>query len=318
MAAIQSEVAPSQIAAFRRFNRIYTRFLGTLNEGFLRTEYTFAEGRVLYELATGSGQTAETQAKAIAEALDMDAGYLSRILSKFEKAGLVERRTSKDDSRAVDLRLTPRGRAAIRTLNQRAQKQARVLLQSLPASQRARFIAAIQTIEGVVQGKQPDLPPFTLRAHRPGDMGMVVALEGAGYVEQFGWDGAFEGLAARIVADFIDHFDPERERCWIAETDGHHVGHIFLVRHPDQPGTAKLRLLYVDPSARGLGLGKTLVNECVQFARSAGYKKITLWTQSVLTAAHRIYQRAGFKLVKEDPHHSFGHDLIGQTWELSL
>ncbi|HEX4067542.1 MAG TPA: helix-turn-helix domain-containing GNAT family N-acetyltransferase [Acidobacteriaceae bacterium] len=318
MPAIQPEVAPPQIAAFRRFNRLYTRFLGTLNEGFLRTEYTFAEGRVLYELATGSGQTAETQAKAIAEALDMDAGYLSRILSKFEKAGLVERRTSKDDSRAVDLRLTPRGRGAIRTLNQRADKQARALLQSLPASLRARFIAAIQTIEGVVQGKRSDLPPFTIRTHRPGDMGMVVALEGAGYIEQFAWDGAFEGLAARIVADFIDHFDPERERCWIAETDGRHVGHIFLVRHPDQPETAKLRLLYVDPSARGLGLGNTLVDECVRFARSAGYKKITLWTQSILTSAHRIYQRAGFQLVKEEPHHSFGHDLIGQTWELHL
>jgi DNA-binding MarR family transcriptional regulator/GNAT superfamily N-acetyltransferase len=316
--AAQSEVALLQIAAFRRFNRIYTRFLGTLDEGFLRTEYSLAEGRVLYELATGSGHNAETQAKAIADALDMDAGYLSRILSKFEKAGLVERRTSKDDSRSADLRLTPRGHAAFRTLNQRAEKQARTLLQSLPTQLRNRFIAAIQTIEGVVQEKQHDPPPFTLRTHRPGDMGMVVALEGAGYVEQFGWDGAFEGLAARIVADFIDHFDPKRERCWIAEIDGHHMGHIFLVRHPDQPETAKLRLLYVDPSARGLGLGKTLVDECVRFAHSASYKKITLWTQSILTAAHRIYQSAGFKLVKEEPHHSFGHDLIGQTWELQL
>jgi DNA-binding MarR family transcriptional regulator/GNAT superfamily N-acetyltransferase len=318
MPATQPEVDPRQIAAFRRFNRIYTRFLGTLNEGFLRTEYTLAEGRVLYELATGSAPGAETQAKAIAQALDLDAGYLSRILTKLEKAGLVERTTSKDDSRAVDLRLTPRGRVVFRTLNQRAEKQARTLLQSLPASLRARFIAATQTIQSVVQEKQRDLPPFTLRTHRPGDMGMVVALEGAGYVEQFGWDGAFEALAARIVADFIDHFDPERERCWIAETDRHHVGHIFLVRHPDQPETAKLRLLYIDPSARGLGLGKALVDECVRFARAAGYKKITLWTQSILTAAHRIYQHAGFKLVKEEPHHSFGHDLIGQTWELHL
>jgi len=318
MPARESTISEAQIATFRRFNRIYTRFLGTLTEGFLRTEYSLAEGRVLYELATGSGQSAETQAKAIAEALDIDAGYLSRILNKFEKTGLVDRRISKDDSRAADLRLTPRGRAAFRTLNQRAETQARTLLQSLPAPLRARFIAATQTIEGVVQEKQRDLPPFTLRTHRPGDMGMVVALEGAAYVEQFGWDGTFEALAARIVADFIDHFDPTRERCWIAEIDGSHVGHIFLVRHPDQPETAKLRLLLVEPSARGLGLGKILVNECVQFARSAGYKKITLWTQSILTAAHHIYQQAGFRLVSEQPHHSFGKDLIAQTWELQL
>jgi GNAT superfamily N-acetyltransferase len=160
--------------------------------------------------------------------------------------------------------------------------------------------------------------PYILRTHRPGDMGMIVALEGAGYVEQYGWDGTFETLVARITDDFIANFDPTRERCWIAEIDGRHVGHIFLVRHPDQPETARLRLLYVDPSARGLGLGKILVDECVRFARSAGYKKITLWTQSILTAAHHIYQQAGFKLVHEEPHHSFGHDLIGQTWELTL
>jgi GNAT superfamily N-acetyltransferase len=149
-------------------------------------------------------------------------------------------------------------------------------------------------------------------------MGAIVQQEGAGYVEQFGWDNTFEGLAARIVADFLANYDPSCERCWIAERDGVHLGHIFLVRHPDQPGTAKLRLLYVDPAARGLGIGATLVNECVRFARSAGYKRITLWTQSILTAAHKIYKAAGFRLVKEEPHHSFGKDLVGQTWELDL
>lgn len=301
-------------AAFRQFNRMYTRFLGTLTDSFLRTEYSLAEGRVLYELATHPG----IQAKEICEALGMDAGYLSRILGKFQKTGLMTRNPSKADNRAANLQLTAKGRSAFRTLNTRAEKQALALLQNLPVAQRAQFIAAVRTIEGTVQCTHRQGPPFTLRTHRPGDMGAVVALEGAGYVEQFGWDDTFEALAARIVAEFIANFDPARERCWIAEIDGRHAGHIFLVRHPEQPGAAKLRLLYVDPSARGLGLGQALVAECIRFARSAGYRRITLWTQSILSAAHRIYQAAGFRLVREEPHHSFGKDLVGQTWELEL
>jgi DNA-binding MarR family transcriptional regulator/GNAT superfamily N-acetyltransferase len=301
-------------AAFREFNRFYTRFIGTVTDRFLRTPYSLAEGRVLYELATRDNP----RAKEIAEALGMDAGYLSRILTQHEKAGLVKRRTSKTDSRAADLLLTPKGRAVFRTLNQRSEKQARDLLTRMPAPARARFIGAMGAIEDAVLCKDPAPPTFTLRQHRPGDMGMVVALEGKGYVDQFGWDATFEALVARIVADFTDHFDPQKERCWIAEVDGEHVGHVFLVRHPEQPGTAKLRLLYVDPRARGLGLGHALVAECVRFAREAGYRNITLWTQSILTAAHRIYQHAGFRLVREEPHHSFGKDLIGQTWELEL
>jgi DNA-binding MarR family transcriptional regulator/GNAT superfamily N-acetyltransferase len=301
----------ADISAFRHFNRIYTRFIGTVTDSFLQTEYSLAEGRVLYEIANRT----QPQAKEVGEALDMDAGYLSRILTKFEKAGLVARKPSKRDSRASDLLLTAKGEAAFRTLNSRAQNQARAILKPIEPSQRSNFIAAMQTIEGIVVGKPRT---FTLRTHRPGDMGMVVALEGAGYVEQFGWDGTFEALAARIVADFIANFNPARERCWIAEIDGRHVGHIFLVQHPDQPGTAKLRLLYVDPSARGLGLGHALVAECIRFARAAGYARITLWTQSMLTAAHRIYQAAGFRLVREEPHHSFGKDLTGQTWDLDL
>ncbi|HEY3626218.1 MAG TPA: helix-turn-helix domain-containing GNAT family N-acetyltransferase [Terracidiphilus sp.] len=316
---VDSALVPD-VAAFRHFNRIYTRFLGTLSEGFLRTEYSLAEGRVLYELATRSKQGCgqEAQAKAIGEALDLDAGYLSRILTKFERAGLIERRTSKEDSRAADLWLTARGRGAFRILNLRAEKQARALLKSLPGPVRARFIAATQTIETVVTGRQGNQPPFTLRTHGPGDMGAVVSLEGAGYAQQFGWDETFEALVARIVADFIEGFDPARERCWIAEVDGRHVGHIFLVRHPERPDTAKLRLLYVDPSARGLGIGQALVNQCIAFAREARYSGITLWTQSMLASAHRIYVAAGFRLVREEPHHSFGKELIGQTWELEL
>jgi DNA-binding MarR family transcriptional regulator/GNAT superfamily N-acetyltransferase len=301
-------------AAFRQFNRRYTRFLGTLTDSFLRTEYSLAEGRVLYELATHP----QIQAKEIGETLGMDAGYLSRILTKFEKSGLIARKTSKRDSRAADLALTAKGRAAFRILNTRAEKQARELLTGLTQHSRSEFIRAIRTMEGVIAGQAAAQPSFTLRTHRPGDMGTVVALEGSGYVEQFGWDGTFEALVARIVADFIANFDPARERCWIAEVDGRHAGHIFLVRHPEQSGTAKLRLLYVDPSARGLGLGQALVAECIRFAREAGYARITLWTQSILSAAHRIYQSAGFRLVREEPHHSFGKDLIGQTWELEL
>jgi DNA-binding MarR family transcriptional regulator/GNAT superfamily N-acetyltransferase len=301
-------------AAFRRFNRLYTRYIGTISDRFLRTPYSLAEGRVIYELATRE----KPRAKEIAEALDMDAGYLSRILTKHEKAGLVRRRTSKTDSRAADLLLTPKGRATFRVLNQRSEEQARDLLTRMPAASRRRFIGAIRAIEDAVLRDDAPRPAFTLRTHRPGDMGTVVALEGRGYVDQFGWDGSFEALVARIVADFIANFDTQKERCWIAEIDGEHAGHVFLVRHPEQPGTAKLRLLYVDPRARGLGLGHALVDECVRFARAAGYQRITLWTQSILTAAHRIYQQAGFQLVREEPHHSFGKDLLGQTWELDL
>lgn len=306
-------------AAFRRFNRLYTHFIGTVTDRFLRTQYSLAEGRVLYELATRD----KPRAKDIARALGMDAGYLSRILAKHEKAGLVRRRTSKTDSRAADLLLTPKGRAVFRVLNQRSEKQARSILTGLPAPARTQFIGAMRTIEDTVFRTDTPRPAFTLRVHRPGDMGTVVALEGKGYVDQFGWDGTFEALVARIVADFLDKFDPQKDRCWIAEVPGvtgvaRHVGHVFLVQHPDQPGTARLRLLYVDPEARGLGLGHALVAECVRFAREAGYRRITLWTQSILKAAHRIYQQAGFRLVREEPHHSFGQDLIGQTWEMDL
>jgi DNA-binding MarR family transcriptional regulator/GNAT superfamily N-acetyltransferase len=301
-------------AAFRRFNREYTCFLGTLSEGFLRTEFSLTEGRVLYELAANR----RSQAKEIGEALGLDPGYLSRILTRFENAGLVRRTVAKADNRAADLRLTPPGRAAFRTLNSRSEKQARDFLRRLSPAARADFIGAVRTLEGCIAGKEAAKASYALRTHRPGDMGMVVALEGAGYVTQFGWDGSFEALAARIVADFIANFNEQRERCWIAEIDGRHVGHVFLVQHPEQAGTAKLRLLYVDPSARGLGMGHALVNECVRFARAAGYRKVVLWTQSILTAAHHIYQGVGFRLVEEQPHHSFGQDLIGQTWELSL
>ena len=313
MASADPSLAPT-VASFRHFNRAYTRFLGTLNDRYLHTDFSLAEGRVLYELATHPS----LQAKEIADALGLDAGYLSRILAKFKRAGLVSRTTSKDDRRAANLRITERGRAVVRTLNLRADKQAAAVFKRLSAARRAEFSRALNTVEQIVLDGAPAPPAIVVREHGPGDMGMVVHLEGKGYVEQFGWDMTFEALAARIVADFLGRFNPARERCWIAEMDGRHVGHIFLVQHPEEPCTAKLRLLYVDPSARGMGLGNRLVNECVLFARQSGYRKITLWTQSILTAAHRIYQAAGFRLVREESHHSFSKDLVGQTWELEL
>ena len=306
--------AAVDVASFRRFTRMYTRLIGTLDEGLLRTEYSLAEARVLYELATRT----KPNAKEIAEGLGLDPGYLSRILSKFESAALIRRRASQKDSRSADLSLTRGGRTAFETLNALAQKQASTILEGLAVRDRAQLIQAMKTIEDVLAQDGSRRRAYVLRTHRPGDMGWVVHREGALYAEEYGWDETFEALAARIVAEFVMNFDPRRERCWIAEADGQPVGHIFLVRHPEQEDTAKLRLLLVEPSERGKGLGHVLVNECLRFARACGYRKVTLWTQSILTAAHRIYERAGFRLIKEEPHHSFGKDLIGQTWELEL
>jgi len=306
--------AAQQTAAFRRFNRMYTRFIGTLNEGLLNTDYSLTEARVLYELATRSAPNAGQ----IAAELGLDAGYLSRLLGKFEDKGLLRRKASERDGRLVELSLTARGKLAFKKLNALSEEQAERVLQSLSQPARLELIQNMQAIEGILANENRQQKPFVLRPHRVGDMGWVVYSEAVGYAEQFGWDESFEALVARIVDEFLTKFDPAKERCWIAEIDGRPVGHIFLVKHPGQPNTAKLRLLFVDSSARGMGLGDALVKECVRFARTAGYKRVVLWTQSILVAAHRIYQRAGFKLVKEEPHRSFGHDLVGQEWELEL
>jgi DNA-binding MarR family transcriptional regulator/GNAT superfamily N-acetyltransferase len=318
--------AEDEVAAFRRFNRLYTRFIGTLQEGLLDTPYSLSEARVLYELATRQ----QPLAKEIVQELGMDAGYLSRILSKFHEAGLLKRAASSQDGRQTTLGLTQKGRDAFRVLNTRSDRQAQSILGDLAPGPRRDLICSMRTIEEVLHPTveaegEAHAASFTLRPHRPGDMGWVVHREGALYAQEYGWDERFEALAARIVADFIDRFDPTCERCWIAEREGQSLqhnnqslGHIFLVKHPEREGVAKLRLLLVEPSARGMGLGHALVAECVSFACEAGYRKITLWTQSILTAAHRIYQRAGFRLVHQEPHHSFGKDLIAQTWELDL
>ena len=303
-----------EIAKFRHFNRMYTRYLGTLNEGLLNSDYSLAEARVLYELANRDAP----KASEIAEGLGMDPGYLSRLLGKFERDGLLQKKMSEQDGRFAELVLTTRGKSVFKKLNELSNEQARAALEGLPPTARAEVIHCMQSIEELLMKTDGSRTPYVLRPHRVGDMGWIVYREGLAYAEQYGWDATFEALAADIVSHFINHFDPVRERCWIDEVDGRHVGHVFLVKHPSQAQTAKLRLLFVEPSARGTGLGHALVNECVRFARTAGYRKIVLWTQSILTAAHRIYQGAGFRLVKEEPHHSFGQDLVGQEWELDL
>jgi DNA-binding MarR family transcriptional regulator/GNAT superfamily N-acetyltransferase len=316
MKAVQMLPSPltQDVAAFRRFNRLYTRFVGGLQEGLLHTEYSLTEARVIYELATRTAP----KAKEIAEALEMDAGYLSRLLYKFKRGGLLKSRTSEQDNRVSELILTAKGRAAFQKLNSLSEGQAHTFLEALSPGERVNLRHSFRVIEDLVAKPEREHPPFVLRPHRAGDMGWVVCREGTVYAEEYGWDQTFEALVARIVADFVDNFDPSREHCWIAEAEGQTVGHVFLVKTPDQPSTAKLRLLFVEPSARGLGLGRALVNECIRFARAVGYQRITLWTQSMLKAAQHIYQNAGFRLVEENPHHRFGKDLIGQNWTLEL
>ena len=307
-------ILANDVAVFRRFNRMYTRFIGTLNEGLLNSEFSLAESRVLYELATREGP----KASKIAEELGMDAGYLSRLLGRFERDGLLKRRASEGDGRFAELSLTARGRNAFGRLNARSEEQAEGVLGGLAPAARMELIGCMQKIEGLLEKGEPERRTFVLRPHRVGDMGWVVHREGIGYAEEYGWDVTFEALVAKIVGDFVTNFDASRERCWIAEVDGRSVGHIFCVKHPEDLETAKLRLLFVDKSARGMGLGDALVTECVRFARSVGYKRVVLWTQSILAAAHRIYEKAGFQLVEQKPHRSFGKDLVGETWKLWL
>lgn len=313
MAVSAPEIIDSQVAALRRFNRFYTREIGTLREGLLGSDYSLAEARVLYELATRG----ECIAGDIARDLALDAGYLSRILRKFKNSGLLHSKVSRGDARQSTLTLTKRGKEVFADLNERSSLQARGVLERVSPARLPELLNAMRTIEETLGDLSSDAP-YVLRGHRPGDMGWIVSREGIAYVQEYGWDETFEALVARIVGDFLENYDARRDRCWIAERDGVPLGHVFLVHHPEEADTAKLRLLLVERAARGLGLGKALVGECVRFARSAGYRKVTLWTQSILTAAHHIYRQAGFELVREVPHHSFGKDLIGQTWELML
>lgn len=303
--------APHQIEAVRRFNRFYTRRIGVLQESLLSSPFSLTEARVLYEL----GQQEQTTARSLADELDLDAGYLSRILSRFERDGLVARETSDTDARQSLITLTPSGRNAFSALNSASRNDVGALLQGLPNEQQARLIAAMEEVS-VLLSAPPASKQWIIRPHRAGDMGWVVQLHGELYEREYGWNAEFEALVAEIVARFLRKYNPQYERCWIAELNGENVGSVFLVKKSKTVG--QLRLLLVDPRARGLGIGKRLVGECIDFARSVGYRRIVLWTNDVLHAARHIYEEAGFELTEEEHHRSFGHDLVGQTWTLVL
>lgn len=300
----------ARVLAVRHFNRFYTRHIGVLHEHLLESEYSLTEVRVLYELAQREAPTASELMKD----LGLDRGYLSRLLASFEKRGLIEREVSKQDGRQSHIRLTAKGRAAFAPLDAASNRNVHAMLQRLPDAQQAALVETLHRVESLLGGKAPGA--YSLRHHRPGDMGWVVQRHGELYWQEYAWDERFEALVADIAARFVQNYAAKRERCWIAERDGERLGCVFLVKGSDEE--ARLRLLLVEPRARGLGLGKRLVEECVVFARAAGYKKISLWTNSVLDAARHIYRQQGFKVVCEEKHHSFGQDLIGETWELEL
>jgi DNA-binding MarR family transcriptional regulator/N-acetylglutamate synthase-like GNAT family acetyltransferase len=302
--------------AVRRFNRFYTREIGLLQEGLLDTPFSLTEARVLYELAHRDKSTAAV----IGSELGLDAGYLSRILGNFEKGKLVEKTLSEIDRRQSFLTLTKQGRKIFAPLETRSKAQVAAILATLPEADQRRLIGAMETVQGLLgkstvsagsSGEQ-----YLLRPHQPGDMGWVVHRHGVLYAQEYGYDETFEALVADIVAKFIQHYDAKRERCWVAEREGEIAGSVFLVA--ESKTVAKLRLLLVEPSARGLGIGARLVAECVQFARRAGYKKIVLWTQSELDAARHLYKKAGFHVIEKKHHHSFGKDLTAETWEVAL
>lgn len=300
------------VSAVRRFSRFYTRRLGLLNRKLLSSEFPLTEVRILYELAHRDGLTATD----LVRELDLDAGYLSRILTKFERRGFVLRETSGHDARRALLTLTAAGRKAFESLDRSSREQVASLLSPLAPDQVDSLVRSMQCIETLMAEPQTAAEPYTLRPHRIGDIGWVARRQGMLYAEEYGWNEEFEAFVAEIGAHFIKSFDPRWERCWIAEREGAIAGSIFLVRESDD--TAKLRMLYVEPSARGLGIGRRLVEECIRFGREKGYRKLTLWTNDILVSARRIYEAAGFRLVKEEPHHSFGKDLVGQNWELTL
>jgi DNA-binding MarR family transcriptional regulator/GNAT superfamily N-acetyltransferase len=312
MATADTEIADKRISEIRQFNRFFTRQIGVLREGLLHSPYTLTEARILFEL----GHRDHVTASDLCRELGLDAGYLSRILARLEQQGLLDKVRTGNDGRQRLLRLTPEGRDAFALLDRRSRDEVTEMLGELSEEQQQRLLKAMQTIENILTKGFKYSEPFFLRSHEPGDMGWVTHRHGVLYAQEYGWDEHFEALVAQITADFINNFNPERERCWIAEMDGEIVGSVFVVQSSET--VAKLRLLLVEPKARGLGLGTRLVEECIRFARRCGYQKLMLWTNSVLLEARHIYKKTGFQLVAEEPHHSFGHDLVGETWELAL
>jgi DNA-binding MarR family transcriptional regulator/GNAT superfamily N-acetyltransferase len=302
----------SQVAAVRNFSRFYTRKFGILEPKLLDSPWTLQEARIIYEIAGRQSCTATD----LVGALDLDAGYLSRTLQTLQRRQIVSRKPSKADRRAAEIALTAKGRAAFAELDGRSRREVGGLLGKLEPADRAAVVKAMAVIEQALEPPARQPAGFLLRSHRPGDIGYIISRHGALYAQEYGWDISFEALAAEIAAQFIRSDDPLREHCWIAEIGGEAVGSVFLVKASDD--VAKLRLLLVERKARGLGVGRALTEQCIRFARQAGYASISLWTQSILVAARGIYQRAGFERVKEEKHHSFGVDLVGETWELRL
>jgi len=311
--------ADSRTAAIRRFNRFYTRRIGVLHDKLANTRFSLTESRLLWELA----HRGRTTAAELARDLDLDPGYLSRLLRALKEQKLIATERSASDARHLHLSLSAAGRRAFAPLDRQSEADAAALLAALPDAEQRRLVAATATIESIL-GASPRGAPWLLRPPRPGDIGWVVERHGRLYADEYGWDARFEALVARIGADFIERFDPAREACWIAERDGVNVGSVFLVQARDDAsgavvaGSAQLRLLLVEPAARGLGIGARLVDECERFARAKGYRRIVLWTNSVLLAARAIYAKAGYRQVASEAHESFGHSLVGETWELDL
>jgi DNA-binding MarR family transcriptional regulator/GNAT superfamily N-acetyltransferase len=297
------------VDAVRRFNRFYTRRVGALRGGLLGSPHPLPEARLIYEI----GQRGECTASDLARDLDLDAGYLSRLLQGLKRRGLLTARRSAGDARARVLALTARGAKTHAQLDSRSRDEVAGMLGGLAGGERERLVGAMRAVEGLLQGTPAEV---SLRAHRPGDIGWVASRHGALYAEEYGWDQRFEALVAEIAARFINRFDPARERCWIAELDGEPVGSVFVVKQSRT--VAKLRLLLVEPRARGHGLGRRLVRECIAFARQKGYRKLVLWTQANLSAARAIYKAEGFKLASTEKHNSFGARLTGEYWELKL
>lgn len=306
------QVADDQIAAVRAFNRFYTRKLGVLDQHLGKSPFSLSEARVLYELAHRD----DLAAKEIGAELGLDPGYLSRIVQSFDEKGLITRRPLPADRRQYQLSLTAKGRQAFAKLNLNSQNEVAAMLARLSASDVTRLTEAMATIESMLEQRRSRPAAFILRSHRVGDMGWVISRQAMAYAAEYDWDIGYEALVAEICAQFIKNYDATREHCWIAEAGGEPVGSIFLVKATDE--IAKLRLLLVEKKARGLGVGRALVEQCIQGARERGYSKMTLWTQSILVAARGIYQSAGFKLVATEPHRSFGQDLVGETWERDL
>ncbi|OBZ93933.1 MarR family transcriptional regulator [Pararhizobium polonicum] len=307
-----AEIGNDEIESIRAFNRFYTNRIGVLDRAFLDTPYTLTEARVIYELAAQG----TTSASRLTEELSLDPAYLSRMLKSFTDAGLLETTRDPADGRGRLLQLTLRGRGIATDLAQRSRQRIVALLEPIAEKERRELAAAMASVKALLSGEKDTRAPITIRTHRIGDMGTVIAGQAKAYTETYGWNGEYEALVAEICAAFIRNFDPVRERCWIAERDGAFLGSIFLVKGGKE--TAKLRLLHVEAAARGQGLGTRLVDECIAFARSAGYRRLELWTNDILVSARRIYIAAGFKLEKEEAHHSFGKDLTGQIWALDL